>query len=321
MAMRTANRKFRIAFPALLVCLCLLAACAPFTAPPGLEPTAPTIDRDAFLTRDGQRLPLRRWQAEHPRAVIVALHGINDYSNAFAMPAPWWAERGITTYAYDQRGFGGAPYLGLWPGGDALRRDLADCVAVVRRHHPGLPVFVLGESMGGAVALSALASATPPDADGVILVAPAVWSRTDMPWSYRAALYLTAHIAPDLQLTGKGLKIWPSDNIAMLRRYALDLRVLKRTRADEIWGLADLMDEARAAPGKLADPPPLLLLYGAHDQIVPAAPTEATIKALGHHVEAHKFPDGYHMLLRDLHGQEAWQAVATWIDVTPSARP
>ena len=45
------------------------------------------------------------------KAVILALHGFNDYSNAFAMPARLWAERGIASYAYDQRGFGGAPGL------------------------------------------------------------------------------------------------------------------------------------------------------------------------------------------------------------------
>src|SRR5262249_47536372 len=43
------------------------------------------------------------------RAVILALHGFNDYSHAFAMPGPLWAEQGIATYAYDQRGFGGTP--------------------------------------------------------------------------------------------------------------------------------------------------------------------------------------------------------------------
>ena len=61
------------------------------------------------MTRDGLHLPLREWDAKNPKAVIVALHGMSDYSEAFEMPAPWWAEHGITTIAYDQRGFGRAP--------------------------------------------------------------------------------------------------------------------------------------------------------------------------------------------------------------------
>lgn len=292
--------------------LLALSACTPMVAPLGIEEAPLALQETAYLTRDGLRLPLRHWGDGHPKAVIVALHGMGDYANAFDMPATWWAMHGIDTYAYDQRGFGNAPYLGLWPGGDALRGDARDFLALVRAKYPGVPVFALGASMGGAVLLSALPDGL--DADGVILVAPAVWSRGDMPWLYRMALWLSVHTAPDAWLTGKGLKIWPSDNIPMLRAYARDLLVHKRTRADAVWGLVDLMDEARAAPAHLVDPPPILLLYGAHDQIVPAEPTEAVIAALGGRVEAHRFPDGYHMLLRDLHAEAVWRTVDDWIE-------
>ena len=91
-----------------LVCvLLLLCACAPTFAPPGDSHMTPLLADDAITARDGMRLPLRRWEAEgSPRAVIVALHGMSDYSNAFDMPGRVWAKQGITTLAYDQRGFG-----------------------------------------------------------------------------------------------------------------------------------------------------------------------------------------------------------------------
>ena len=54
-----------------------------------------------------------------------------------------------------------------------MRSDLSDAVAAARARYPGAPVYALGESMGGAVVLTALASANPPAVDGVILVAPA----------------------------------------------------------------------------------------------------------------------------------------------------
>jgi acylglycerol lipase len=306
---------------ALVVCV-ILAACAPVTAPLGLESRAPAVADNEFVTRDGLHLPLRHWDAPAPRAVIVALHGMNDYSNAFDMPAAWWAGEGITTYAYDQRGFGRAANPGLWPGAEALRRDLADCVEAVRTRYPGVPVFALGESMGGAIVLDALA-AVPLRVDGVILVAPAVWSRADMPVPYRAALWLTAHIVPSLTVTGHGLKIWPSDNIDMLRKYSRDPLVRKQTRSDAVWGLVDLMDAARAAPGKTTNLPPLLMLYGAHDQIIPRQPTEAVAKELQtlapDKVNVRRYPKGYHMLLRDLDGPGVWQDAAAWIAKTAAA--
>jgi len=224
----------------LILATFVLADCAPVVAPIGVENDTPMLDGDVFLTRDGLRLPLRHWDTAHPRAVIVALHGMSDYSNAFDMPAAWWAEQGITTYAYDQRGFGKAPNIGIWPGSKALRDDFADCVDAVRVRSPGVPVFALGESMGGAVVLSTLADENPPRVDGVILVAPAVWSREDMPLAYRAVLWLTAHTMPGLQLSGRGLKIWPSDNIEMMRKLSRDPLFQKKTRADAVWGFGRL---------------------------------------------------------------------------------
>ena len=292
----------------------LLAACAPLLAQQGVENATPAIQGDAFETRDGLKLPLRHWDAPAPRAVIVALHGMSDYSNAFDMPASWWATQGITTLAYDQRSFGQSPNPGVWPGAEALRGDLSDFVEAVHAKYPGLPVYALGESMGGAVVLSSLATSRPPRVDGVILVAPAVWSRSDMPLSYRIALWATAHTLPGLTLSGKGLKIWPSDNIEMLRKLSRDPLFQHQTRADAVYGLVNLMDEARHAPEKLpAGTPPILLVYGAKDQIIPKEPTEAVVAGLGNHARVIRYGNGYHMLLRDLEGKTVWTDLRDWI--------
>jgi len=274
----------------------------------------PVLQDEVFMARDGLQLPLRRWDAEgQPRAVIVALHGMNDYSNAFDTPGQAWAKQGITTLAYDQRGFGRGPNPGLWAGGDAMRQDFADAVTAARARHPGVPVFALGESMGGAVVLSALTGAQPPALDGVILVAPAVWSRADMPLPHRIALFLTARLTPGLTLTGSGLKLVPSDNIEMLRALGRDPWFIKKTRADAVYGLVNLMDEARQAPERLTAPPPILFLYGKDDQIIPRKPTEAVIAALGPRATVRHYEKGYHMLLRDLNGGSVQQDVVEWV--------
>ncbi len=289
-------------------------ACAPALAPMGNQNDTPMMTDDYFLTRDGLKLPLRHWDAKSPKAVILALHGMSDYSFAFDMPGPWWAKQGISTYAYDQRGFGAAPNAGLWAGSDVLRQDLDDAVAALRMLHPEVPVFVLGESMGGAVALSALANGAPPHADGIILVAPAVWAREDMPLTYRVALWLAAHVAPGMHVSGNGLKILASDNIEMLRRNARDPLFQKNARADAVYGLVNLMDQARKAPRQIQHAPPMLFLYGENDQVIPPEPTKAVIAALDSKASVRHYAKGYHMLLRDLEGRFVWQDIANWID-------
>jgi acylglycerol lipase len=300
----------------LLAAVLVLAACAPtFVAPAG-DAVIPVLHDDVLIARDGTSLPLRRWDAGGPpRAVIVALHGMSDYSNAFDMPARVWAKHGITTIAYDQRGFGRNASPGVWAGADAMRSDLDDAVAAARARYPKVPIFALGESMGGAVLLTALASKTPPAIDGAILVAPAVWSRSDMPLTYRVALFLGAHLMPGVILSNEAgraiVKVVASDNIPMLRALGRDPLFQKQTRIGTLFGLVNLMDEARNA--NPAAPPPILLLTGANDQIIPPAPTNAVIAALGTKATVKRYPKGYHMLLRDLDAEAVDKDVADWI--------
>jgi len=284
----------------------------------------PVVAEDAIVARDGTRLPMRHWDAEgQPRAVIVALHGMSDYSNAFDMPGKVWAKMGITTIAYDQRGFGRSEKPGIWAGAETMRADLNDALAAARARYPGIPAYVLGESMGGAVVLTALASAKPPAANGVILVAPAVWSRGDMPLTYRAALFLGAHLVPGMILSNNAAKslvrIVPSDNVPMMIALGKDPLFQKQTRIDTLFGLVNLMDEARTAPEKMneeATAPPILFLYGANDQVIPAKPTQAVIAGLGAKAipfAVKRYEHGWHMLLRDLEGESVDKDVADWV--------
>ena len=271
---------------------------------------------------------MRHWDAEgKPRAIILALHGMSDYSNAFDGPGQQWAKLGITTLAFDQRGFGAGPNPGLWAGSVAMRDDLADFAAAARTRYPGVPLFALGESMGGAVVLSALADPAPPQLAGVILVAPAVWSRGDMPLLYRVALFAAAHLVPGLILSNSAasnvVTIIPSDNIEMLRALGRDPLFQKKTRADALFGLVNLMDEARAAPVQISvNPPPILLLTGLKDMIIPRAATDGAIADLASRAEVRRYDHGYHMLLRDLEGPKVNQDVADWVlSKVPAQQP
>ncbi len=289
----------------------------------------PRFTATSFVAADGRVLPLRKWLppggngAGQVKAVILALHGFNDYSNAFEGPGEAWAKRGIATYAYDQRGFGAAPERGFWPGRAALAADAATASQILRRRYPGVPLYLLGDSMGGAVAVAAMtreSGAPIPDVDGVILTAPAVWGRATMGLLPRLALWAGVRLMPGLTLTGRGLEMKPSDNIAMLRSLSRDPLVIKETRVDTIYGLVDLMDAALdSAP--LLDAP-LLVMYGAKDEIVPKTPIRRFVSSLPpecrHRAKLAWYKDGYHMLLRDLEGPVVAADVASWV-LAPSA--
>ena len=297
----------------------VLMGCAVTRAPLGSETVTPQFENGVLVARDGARLPLREWAAEGdaPKAVIIALHGMSDYSNAFDGPGREWAWRGITTLAIDQRGFGRTENPGLWAGSEVMRHDLDDFAAAAHVRFPGVKIFALGESMGGAVLLTALASPEPPAIDGAILISPAVWSRSDMPMPYRVALFLVARLAPGIILTNSAashvVTVVPSDNVPMLIALGRDPLFQKKTRADTLYGLVNLMDEARDAAGQIKTAPPILFLHGAKDQVIPPKSADAAIAALGGHAEAREYANGYHMLLRDLEGPKVQDDVADWV--------
>ncbi len=289
---------------------------------------APRFTDRAFIAEDGARLPLHAWLPAGPvKAVILALHGFNDYSQAFAGPGALLAARGIATYAYDQRGFGAAPLRGRWPGRWRLAEDLGEASRVLRRRYPGVPLYLLGESMGGAVVIVAeagLAGIERPAADGIILVAPAVWGRATMNAAERVALWAGIRLAPSLALTGRGIiHVQPSDNIAMLRALGRDPLVIKATRIDAIYGLVDLMDAALAAAPRLDMP--LLYLYGGRDEIVPRTPTELMIARLPAAARSRQrvawYANGYHMLLRDLDAAVVVGDIAGWVAAKSAPLP
>jgi acylglycerol lipase len=272
-----------------------------------------------FITTDGERLPLRKWLPQgEPKAVILALHGFNDYGNAFDVPATTWAKRGIATYAYDQRGFGGAPGRMFWPGNAALATDAVTAVDILRRLYPNRPVYLLGESMGGAVATLAASGATgvrPAAVDGVILSAPAVWTRDSMQFLPKIALWAGVRMFPGWVLTGESLHILASDNIPMLIALGRDPMVIKGTRIDTLHGLVDLMDATLKAAQRLDQP--LLLLYGANDAVIPSDPVRQFVATLPSESNNSRrlafYAHGYHMLLRDLEGATVAADVAAWI--------
>ncbi len=291
-------------------------------ATPGPPIALASQEEDAFTMRDGMRLPFRSWLPEgRPAAVVLALHGINDSRDAWEIPAPDFAAAGIAMFAPDQRGFGATAARGFWPGGDALADDAREMAGLLRARYPGTRLILLGESMGAAVLLHMATRPDPPEVDGYLLLAPAVWGRAAMNPFLRGMLWLAANTVPGLELTGQGLKITPSDNDEALARLATDPLTLRRTRVDTVRGLVDLMDAALAAAPELNAP--ALFLYGGHDELIPPRATAVTWRGLPASSRRAFYPGGYHLLFRDLGRKLAIDDAIGWVlhpsDPLPSA--
>jgi alpha-beta hydrolase superfamily lysophospholipase len=284
-----------------------LPACTPARAPMGPPVTRAAIADDALVMPDGVRLPVQAWlPPSPPRAVVVGLHGMNEHARAFAEDAaPWFTGDGVALYAYDQRGFGATPNRGIWSGHETMAADAAEAARLVRARHPGVPLVMMGESMGGAVLLVAGAAASPPPADGYVLLAPAVVGRDSLGWLARNMLDALLTVVPMMGFANTAPGFQPTDNIAAWQRWSRDPLLIRHTRVD-------LMDAAvAAAPAFRA---PALLLYGGRDRLVPAGPTRRLLAALPDPSRQRIgfYPGGYHMLLRDTQGERVARDIAAW---------
>jgi acylglycerol lipase len=304
----------RLAFAALL-CGTLAACMMPRLQATATVSQAPRLDQDAAIMGDGAQLPMRSWLPPGPpRAAILAVHGLNDYSGAFDVAGPYLAARGFAVYAHDQRGFGRTAHTGIWAGGDRMADDVVELARLLRLRHPDVPLYGLGESMGGAVLLHALQREERGWIDAVTLTAPAVWSRSQMHRYQRLPLNVLTRVWPGLKLSSRMARRDPTDDPERSLRLRSDPLVLHWTRMDVLSGLADLMDAVTGdatAPGV-----PALVLYGAHDEIVPPAPTCAWLKTLrpADGWQVGLYPSGWHLLTRDRNAARVLADLAAWFE-------
>ncbi len=265
---------------------------------------------DTVLRGDsGDSIALSVWPATAPqRGVMLGVHGFGDYGlSTFRAAAEEWRAAGLTVYAYDQRGFGRNPSNGVWPGADRLIEDLGAVYAHVRAREGDAPLTVIGHSMGGAVVTAALGEGRIAP-ERAVLLAPALWGGDNLGAGYRALAGMAVTLFPDKRWSGDGVvRIQASDNIEMLRGLGRDPLYVRKPSSREFAGLIAVMDRAvEAAPAVRA---PVLLLYGAKDEVVPEDPLRDTAALFAGPTEFRVVETGWHLLLRDLEGKRVRNAV------------
>jgi alpha-beta hydrolase superfamily lysophospholipase len=274
-----------------------------------------TLRREgSFAAPDGVNLFYQVWGPadRRPRAVLINLHGLGDHSGLYPTLAAHFPPRGIVLYAYDMRGNGRSPgqraYLRAW---HQYRDDLHAFLLRVREWEPDLPVFVLGNSLGGLVVLE-YALHHPGELRGVIAAAPPLGE---------------VGVPPLLMALGRVMsRIWPRFSLEVgmdLSGLARDPKVIESVLADPLFhrrGTARLSTEvtaaiARVQAGAANLAVPLLILHGSADRMVPPdgsrrffAQTQLADR------EFREYEGAYHGLFADVDHQEVLADLERWIE-------
>tara|TARA_B100000676_G_C17990435_1_gene794558 strand:- start:38 stop:961 length:924 start_codon:yes stop_codon:yes gene_type:complete len=253
---------------------------------------------------------LREWQpTDTPDAVILGLHSFGDYGAAFDTLGPYFAEAGHLLVSYDQAGFGERSQQGKWAGEKQL---VSEAVAQIEHLYERYqrPVFLIGESLGGAVAILA-ALKVPEKVAGIALAGPAVREGIRLRYGWNAAIASAAFIAPGYRLTVDRQPDDPTLAAHSAQRLANDPRVIRNVRMDSYWGLIQLADNASDRAPALTTPS--LLLYGGRDNSVPEAGIQHLRAHLADRGEYRFYPQGPHLLLQGAQWQTVADDILDWI--------
>lgn len=147
-------------------------------------------------TDDGLKQLRRRWQPAEAKAAMLVVHGLGEHSGRYQHVGEFFAERGIDVLAFDNRGFGQS-------GGrrahvdrfDDYLDDVEELLAL--RRALGLPLVLLGHSLGGLIAASYLVSDRP-QPDIAVLSSPALGA--EIPAWQRLVAPVAGRLAPSLFL-------------------------------------------------------------------------------------------------------------------------
>jgi alpha-beta hydrolase superfamily lysophospholipase len=145
--------------------------------PPKLPGPSATF---SYQSADGTRIAAYRWDPDgQPRAAVQLTHGMGEHARRYEHVGQALAAAGYVVYAQDQRGHGASIADGGTPGDlgqggwTGLVDDIGLLSARIRADHPGIPLILLGHSMGSFAVQQYLLDHSA-DLDGVVLTGTAV---------------------------------------------------------------------------------------------------------------------------------------------------
>lgn len=293
-----------------------------------------TIDFNSsrWTARDGKELPFVQWPGapESPKAVVVCVHGLSGAASDFWPAGESLPKAGHAVYGMQLRGQGNDPDVkarGDIQSETQWIHDLIDFSALVKRRHPGAPVYWYGESLGALITIHAATLKRDRDVDvsGIILSSPVVALRENLTLPFfknlavRTVLYLFPGKRISLEALGNSeVQVTSGTTHRQQMQHtphyvpAFTLRLFGRVE--------QLIRRSPEAAERVEVP--VLIFYTPNDALVSAEGVEAFFDRLASKDKTLRFfPRSYHLILHDVDRGEALEALREWLDKrAPAAR-
>ena len=251
----------------------------------------------------------RSWLPAAPRRALVLVHGLGEHSGRYEEFGAWLATQGCAVQSYDHRGHGrsGGHRNHVDRFSDFLD-DLQTVLESVRERHPGLPLHLLGHSMGGLISAAFLADRQPAVTSAVLSAPP-----LEPPPGQRGRLWLGRLLRPLRPRHPIPTPVVPealATDPAVGEAYLADPYVQHETMTVSL-ALALLQGMALARPEAIAVP--ALVLHGSDDPICAPDASAAFTQGLprGQHV---RYPGLRHEILNEPSRREIYAEILAWLE-------
>lgn len=278
------------------------------------EPSADSV-LSTYTASQGDNLAVQDWlppEGVAVRGMVLLVHGLGEHAGRYDALARRLNDWGFLVRGYDHYGHGDSDGArGALSHPLRLVADLADLAESARRRMaPGLPLVLLGHSLGGLVAASAVARGSV-RVDGLVLSSPAL--ATALSPVQKLLLAVVPRIAPNLAVANGLDPAFLSHDPAVVAAYRQDPRVHDRITGRLARFITDEGAQVlRQAAGWTV---PTLLLYAGADRLVDPAGSRAFAAAAPPAlVEAHCFEDLYHEIFNELRAEPVLDRLRQWLD-------
>lgn len=271
----------------------------------------------SFIDPQGVEVFFDTYTVDAPRAVVLIVHGLGEHAGRYTHVAAALTSAGMSVYAIDGRGHGrtGVKQTGgnlaqlgkLGPGGlRAAVADITQLTELIRAANPGVPIVLLGHSMGSLMA-QILINTNAGDYQGVVLSGTA----------YRQPGYMEAgDLNKNFAVPGGTGHEWLSRDPAVWDYFHTDPWTFNADTL-RLFGLADGL-RLFGKPAKSMSQVPILIIVGERD---PLGGEKSAVKLADSYVQragqndvtVEVYPDARHELFNETNKQQVFDDMISWI--------
>lgn len=269
-----------------------------------------------FKTRDGLDIYYHSWNIENPRAALIIVHGVGEHSARHNDAAIFFNNKGLSVYAADLRGHGKSQgKRGHINSFKEYLFDLSDFFNIVNKKEAGRNIFLLGQSLGGLIALVFVLSYKEPNLSGVIACAPCLDIILPIPLWKRTLARIISKIYPNLSMKDNSLgSEYLSHDKEVCKSYDNDPLVHRYRTPRFYTELIKTMRYVQRSADKIDIP--ILILQGGKDMIVSKSATEDFFNNITYKVKEFKLYDSfYHEPMHEIGKEEVLSDIIRWLDL------